>query len=150
MIGFVLLLPSSNTVTVVVTHSIPSIMRLVTALLYYLWTLHQDEVVAWALICCILPSVFSSFYNFIQLLYSSDGIGRSLAIGSVLVLPGILIFCLYISNTYPYTSRLLSLLLPIIFCFTFILAGLYGEITSPSTWKEDVFIGWVLSSSIII
>ena len=110
-------------------------MRLVTASLDYLRTRRQDEVVVFVLICFMLPSVFSVFYNFIQLLHPGDGIRRSLAIVSVIVLPGIIKIFLYIRNTYPYTSRLLSLLLSIIFCFTFILAGLYGEITSPETWR---------------
>lgn len=113
-------------------------MRLVTASLDYLRTLRQGEVAFFALFCCYLPSLFSNYYNFIRLLYSGDGIERSLTIGFALVMIGIIIVCGYICDIYPYVSRHLSLLLSIIFCFTFILVGLWltlcGEITSSSTW----------------
>ena len=70
-------------------------------------------------------------------------------IGSVVVTAGIIKFCFYISNIYPYASRHLSLLLSVIFFFTFILADLYGEITSfnMATLGADGF--YLLQSCII-
>lgn len=112
MIGFVLLLSSSKHRVTVVTHSIPSIMRSLTT------------SQAFALIFrCTLSTVLvlRIFYLFIKLLYSVEGIRRSMMIWGFLIIPGIIICGFYISSLNPYTSRLLFLLLSIICCFTMML-----------------------------
>ena len=136
-----------HTVTVV-THSIPSIMRSVTASLRTLG--HDDKVTYYAFIWCMLNLVPKSISDFMErVLYSVEVEVEDVVVVVVMVeglmTGGVIRIIIYgLSNINFYTVRLISLLLSIVCCFILIWNSLYREITPPFTWAWLSLCGYFL------
>ena len=134
-----------HTVTVV-THSIPSIMRSVTASLRTVS--HDDKVTYYAFIWCMLnlvPRSISDFMERVQYSVEVEDVVVVVVMVEGLMTGGVIRIIIYgLSNINFYTVRLISLLLSIVCCFILIWNSLYREITPPFTWAWLSLCGYVL------